>query len=240
MGKWTRRGFITAGVVGGGALVVGVALRMGNRNEELAPLVAGDGEQLVNAWVKIDTDNTVTAIIPHCEMGQGAHTALAQMLADELDARWEDVGFLEAPAADEYANWTLVKGFALGDMKLPKVLAGSVDGLFFQVAKAMNMQITGGSLSVRATGVAGMRVAGAAAAPARATPMAPTIPAICPEPASAAEPSTGQREHPAEPDAPAAILDQEQAPPSSSEAPSERLDAVWIRSRILGSLLSLS
>ncbi|MGB1142623.1 MAG: molybdopterin cofactor-binding domain-containing protein, partial [Halioglobus sp.] len=163
MGKWTRRGFITAGVVTGGALVVGVGLRMGNRNETLAPQVAGAGEQLVNAWVKIDADNKVTAIVPHSEMGQGAQTALSQMLADELDARWEDVSFMEAPPTDEYANWTLVKGYALGDARVPPILAGSVDGLFYQVSKAMKMQITGGSLSVRATGVAGMRAAGAAA-----------------------------------------------------------------------------
>ena len=163
MGKWTRRGFITAGVLGGGALVVGVGLRLGNRNEKLAPMVTGDGEQLVNAWVKIDGDNRVTAIIPHSEMGQGAHTALAQMLADELDARWEDVSFLEAPPEDAYANWSLPKGLFLSDMKIPKVLVGSVDGMLYQVAKGMHLQITGGSLSVRSTGVAGMRVAGAAA-----------------------------------------------------------------------------
>lgn len=163
MGKWTRRAFITTGLLGGGALVVGVGLRLGNRNAELAPLVAGDGEQLVNAWVKIGADNQVVAIIPHSEMGQGAQTALAQMLADELDARWEDVSFLEAPAEDAYANWALAKGFALGDMKVPAVLEESINGLMFQATKAMKMQITGGSLSVRSTGVYGMRVAGAAA-----------------------------------------------------------------------------
>ena len=108
MGKWTRRAFITTGVLGGGALLVGVGVRMGNRNEELTPLVAGKGEQLVNAWVKITADNKVVAIIPHSEMGQGAQTALSQMLADELDARWEDVSFLEAPAEDAFANWSMV------------------------------------------------------------------------------------------------------------------------------------
>ena len=163
MGKWTRRAFITTGLLGGGALLVGVGLRLGNRNSELAPLVAHDGEQLVNAWVKIGADNQVVAIVPHSEMGQGAQTALAQMLADELDARWEDVSFLEAPAEDAYANWALSKGYAFAGMKIPAVLEDSVNGLMFQVSKAMKMQITGGSLSIRATGVYGMRVAGAAA-----------------------------------------------------------------------------
>ena len=40
MGKWTRRGFIGAGLLGGGALVVGVAIRPGQRAPELAPFVA--------------------------------------------------------------------------------------------------------------------------------------------------------------------------------------------------------
>ncbi|MFK7913260.1 MAG: molybdopterin cofactor-binding domain-containing protein [Pseudomonadales bacterium] len=163
MGKWTRRGLITAGVVSGGALLVGVALRPGNRNAALTPLVAAADETLVNAWVKVATDNTVTVIAPHSEMGQGAQTALAQMLADELDADWASVRVMEAPAADEYANYALGKGFLLGGVAIPKVLEPTVDGAFMQIAKAMKLQITGGSTSIRATGVYGMRVAGAAA-----------------------------------------------------------------------------
>jgi isoquinoline 1-oxidoreductase beta subunit len=163
MNKWTRRGFITAGVVGGTALVVGIAIRPGNRNAALAPLVASGDEALVNAWVKIDRDNRVTAIVPHAEMGQGAHSALAQMLADELDARWEDVSILEAPAADEYANYPLAKGFLAAGLTIPRVLVPTVDGALLKATELMHLQITGGSLSVRATGVYGMRIGGAAA-----------------------------------------------------------------------------
>ena len=91
MNKWTRRGFITAGVLTGGALVVGVAIRPGHRAPKLAGMVTDEGETLVNTWVKIDADNLVTAIAPHSEMGQGAPTALTQMLADEMDADWEQI-----------------------------------------------------------------------------------------------------------------------------------------------------
>jgi len=163
MGKWTRRGFITAGVIGGAALVVGVAIRPGNQNSKVAKYVTVDGESLINIWVKIDENNHVTVIVPHSEMGQGAQTALTQMLADELDANWDDVSFIEAPAEDAYANGPMGKGFILGDTKIPEILVGSVDGLFMTVASAMHLQITGGSTSIRATGVYGMRVAGAAA-----------------------------------------------------------------------------
>ena len=156
MGKWTRRGFITAGVVGGTAMVVGIAIRPGHRAPGLAKYVAADGESLVNAWVKIDENNKVIAIVPHSEMGQGAQTALTQMLADELDARWEDVSFMEAPAEDEYANYAMGKGYIMGDAGVPDSLVATVDGLFLQVTKAMHLQITGGSASIRTTGVYGM------------------------------------------------------------------------------------
>ncbi|MEO1489543.1 MAG: xanthine dehydrogenase family protein molybdopterin-binding subunit, partial [Pseudomonadota bacterium] len=83
LAKWSRRGFIGAGVIAGGGLLIGVAVRPGNPIGSLAPKVAaGEGEQLINSWVKIGADNVVTAIVPHCEMGQGAHSVLGQMLAD--------------------------------------------------------------------------------------------------------------------------------------------------------------
>ncbi|EED32334.1 aldehyde oxidase and xanthine dehydrogenase, molybdopterin binding [gamma proteobacterium NOR5-3] len=163
MGKWTRRAFITTGVLAGGALAVGVAIRPGHRAPKVAGQVTENGEVLVSTWVKIDPSNKVTLIAAHSEMGQGAHTALTQMLADELDASWEDMRYMEAPAIDEYANWALGKGFLLGDADIPAALVPTVDGAMLQIAKAMKMQITGGSTSIRATGVYGVRVAGAAA-----------------------------------------------------------------------------
>ncbi|MEM9759563.1 MAG: molybdopterin cofactor-binding domain-containing protein [Pseudomonadota bacterium] len=163
MGKWTRRAFITTGVLAGGALAVGVALRPGHRAPEVAGEVTESGESLINMWVKVGTDNRVTLIAPHSEMGQGAHTALTQMLADEMDVRWEDIAYQEAPAIDAYANWALGKGFILGDADIPAALVPTVNGVFLQAAKAMKLQVTGGSTSIRATGVYGVRVAGAAA-----------------------------------------------------------------------------
>ena len=163
MGKWTRRAFITTGVLAGGALAVGVAIRPGHRAPKVAGQVTDDGESLINMWVKIDSDNKVTLIAPHSEMGQGAPTALTQMLAEEIDAAWDDVAYMEAPATDDYANWALGKGFLLGPADVPEALIPTINGAFLQVAKGMKLQITGGSTSIRATGVYGVRVAGAAA-----------------------------------------------------------------------------
>lgn len=163
MKKWTRRAFIGAGVLAGGTLVIGIAIRPGNRTSKIAGLIASEGETVMNVWLKIAQDDTVTAIIPHAEMGQGVHTALAMMLADEMDADWSKVKFQEAPADKEYANFTVLKGFVAGNATFPKFIEGTIDGVFLTAVKSLNFQITGGSASVRFTGQQAMRIAGAAA-----------------------------------------------------------------------------
>ena len=162
MGKWTRRAFITSGVAAGGVVVFGVAIRRGERSDKVRGLVATEGEALFDVWLKIAPDNTITAIIPHADMGQGVHTALAMMLADELDADWSTVRFEEAPAHKEFANYALARGYSTAGMDFPAWLVDSVDGLFFRATQMMGLQITGGSLSVRTTGEVAMRVTGAA------------------------------------------------------------------------------
>ncbi len=161
--KWTRRGFITASVIGGGALLIGVAIRPGDRTDELAKLAATGDESLLTAWVKLSPDNTVTAIIPHGEMGQGVHTALSAMLAEEMEADWAAMDIMEAPAEKAYANYVLGREFMVNKDKLPGFVLGTLNGAFLGITKAMNLQITGGSTSVRFTGVGAMLTAGAAA-----------------------------------------------------------------------------
>ncbi|MEH6791069.1 xanthine dehydrogenase family protein molybdopterin-binding subunit [Parasphingorhabdus sp.] len=163
-GKWTRRAFIGAGVVAGGALVVGVAVRQGNPTERLSPLLTdGKDEQLLNAWVKVGADNVVTAVVPHVEMGQGVYTALAQMLADEMDADWNKVRILEAPADMQYVSDSIGRDFLFPDLEVPALFEPTVAGGILELAQAMGLQFTGGSYSVRATGQRAMRTAGAAA-----------------------------------------------------------------------------
>jgi isoquinoline 1-oxidoreductase beta subunit len=163
MGKWSRRAFIASGIAAGGLVVFGVAIRRGNRSAKVAALVADQGDTLFDVWLKIAPDNTVTAIVPHAEMGQGVHTTLAMMLADELDADWSKVAVLEAPADPEYANYALARGYSAPGVDFPAWLVDSVDGFFFRATQFMALQITGGSNSVKTTGQIAMRTVGAAA-----------------------------------------------------------------------------
>jgi len=160
MGKWTRRGFIGAGVLVGGGLVLGVTgaavapARHGLRSDD----AENTGE--LTTWILVTPDNLVTILVPHCEMGQGAQTALAMMAAEEMDADWNLVRVKEAPALDKYANAYIVRAFV---NDVPGPFERGFDYGTYRLARWFGLQVTGGSMSVRGTGHHGMRVAGAAA-----------------------------------------------------------------------------
>ncbi len=102
----TRRRFLQSTALGGAALLVGFRLDGGQA-------LAADDVFAPNAFVRIAPDNTVTIIGKHLEMGQGSHTGLAVILAEELDADWSQVRVEAAPAdAARYNNlrWGPVQG----------------------------------------------------------------------------------------------------------------------------------
>jgi isoquinoline 1-oxidoreductase subunit beta len=102
----SRRTFLKVGAVAGAALVV--EFRFLPRGAK----AAADGFA-PNAFVRITPDNTVTIVAKHLEMGQGAHTGVATLLADELDADWGQVRVEAAPSdPTRYNNllWGPVQG----------------------------------------------------------------------------------------------------------------------------------
>lgn len=71
------------------------------------------GKFAPNAFVRIGTDNKVTVVIKHVEMGQGTYTGLATLVAEELDADWNQIQPEGAPAdSNRYNNlhWGPVQG----------------------------------------------------------------------------------------------------------------------------------
>ena len=74
-----------------------------------APAAAGKAATAAsfepNAFLRIGSDNSVTVIAKHLEMGQGTYTGLGTLLAEELDADWNTVRIEGAPAdATRYNN----------------------------------------------------------------------------------------------------------------------------------------
>ena len=159
MGKWTRRAFIGAGALAGGGLVLGVAGATFAPSRHSVRPDDADATGQLNTWILVTPDNIVTVIVPHCEMGQGAQTALAMMAAEEMDADWSLVRIKEAPALDEYANAYILHAY----FGAPRALERGYEYGMYRLARLAGLQITGGSLSVRTTGQYGMRVGGAAA-----------------------------------------------------------------------------
>jgi isoquinoline 1-oxidoreductase beta subunit len=93
----TRRRFLQEMAGAGAALVVG--FRLDGRPAAGAEAVA------LNAFVRIAPDNTVTIVSKHIEFGQGTHSGLATILAEELDADWSQVRVESAPSdARRYGN----------------------------------------------------------------------------------------------------------------------------------------
>ncbi len=160
--KGVKRRIFLAGsalVVGGG--IFGVWWTDSSAKGRANTLIGGEGKHAFNSVMTIAEDDTVTLFSPHIDFGQGSHTALGQMLADELDAAWEKVTIEQAPADMAFANAALAKGF------LPTMVGDTVAGLIpdaviGMMARSMPLMITGGSSAIRFTGEVAMRRTGAA------------------------------------------------------------------------------
>ena len=109
----SRRNFLAQGVTISAGLTLGVSLVACSDDKtamsDAGPGMAGDkliGEESfdVNAFVRIGTDNTVTVIMKHLEMGQGSHTGMATLIAEELDASWDQIKYQAAPANSKLYN----------------------------------------------------------------------------------------------------------------------------------------
>ena len=113
-----RREFLKFSLAAGGGLLIGFSLPG-------ADMFATAQAQsttvfMPNAFLRIGTDDRVTVIVNHSEMGQGVYTALPMLLAEELDADWNKVGFESAPVFDAISRTVApVKGWPCGSIIVP-------------------------------------------------------------------------------------------------------------------------
>lgn len=83
----SRRRFLAGAGATAGAFVFGFSFPLAR------PAMAQSASPEVNAWVLIQPDETVLIRIARIEMGQGALTGLAQLVAEELECDWDKVRF---------------------------------------------------------------------------------------------------------------------------------------------------
>lgn len=96
----TRREFLKTGAMAG----VGLTLAFYLPRVWAASAPAAVPVPQPNVFLRIGTDNTVTVMSKHLEMGQGIYTGLATLAAEELDADWAQVKVEGAPADAKLYN----------------------------------------------------------------------------------------------------------------------------------------
>lgn len=104
----SRRTFMKAGALVVGGLVIAFAIPQAKRflMPGTTPEAATDQAKLPNpnAFLRIGTDNSITVLLAHSEMGQSIWTTLPMLIAEELDADWSKIQVAHASAAPEYAH----------------------------------------------------------------------------------------------------------------------------------------
>ena len=99
-----RREFLKAGAALGGGLLISLYvpefIPAARATDSAAKPVA------LNAFVRIGTDESVTVISNHSEMGQGIYTSLPMLLNEELEADWARVR-VESSPVDAVYNHTV-------------------------------------------------------------------------------------------------------------------------------------
>ncbi|MFN4021000.1 MAG: molybdopterin cofactor-binding domain-containing protein [Erythrobacter sp.] len=157
-----RRMFLAGCALLAGGGVFGLYWADNSARNRARALTTSEGEHNFLTWMKVAEDDTVTLFSPHIDFGQGTHTALGQMLADELDADWTKVKVEQAPSDVAFSNTALVQSF-LGEMSgHPGLISALPAAVIGMLTRSQKIQITGGSSAVRFTGQGGMRVIGAA------------------------------------------------------------------------------
>src|ERR1700687_1915206 len=100
---FSRRGLLTGGLAGGVLLASHLPLRA--VTDPVQPPDDTTGKFAPNAFIRIDSAGKTTLVMPQVEMGQGIYTAVAMILAGELDADFAQVALQHAPPNDKlYGN----------------------------------------------------------------------------------------------------------------------------------------
>ncbi|MEN9762086.1 MAG: hypothetical protein RI906_1912 [Pseudomonadota bacterium] len=114
-------------------------------------LPASGSDVALSAWLRISPDGSVTVASPHQEMGQGIHTTVALLVAEELECSPSQLRVIEAPIHEAYANPRIVlEGLPLNGSESTAgfVERGTVWTLE-RILRLMGVQATGGSTSTR-------------------------------------------------------------------------------------------
>ena len=160
VGKIARRTFL----LGSAAIVGGVAFGYYQHTVPYANPLLDDleqGEAALTSYVKIDQSG-ITLITPRVDMGQGAYSMQAALIAEELDVELDQVKVDPGEADFAYYNTALSEESAPFKATDESFTAESARAVMGGIIKFMGVHVTGGSSSVPDAYVK-LRTAGAVA-----------------------------------------------------------------------------
>lgn len=149
-----RRTWLLSALGATGALVVGWGV-MPARSRLGSPelMLKTQGDVALNGWIKIAQDGAVVLAMPRSEMGQGVHTALAMLVAEELDLPLQRVRLEQAGADSIYGNVAMLVASlpfhpldSEGDHKPVKIKMG--EWMVGKIARELGINATGGSSTI--------------------------------------------------------------------------------------------
>jgi isoquinoline 1-oxidoreductase beta subunit len=116
--KWyiSRRGFLIGMATTGAALALGIPLGLPPLRRAAAGLTEGDAGGFAGGtldpllWFEVYPDGRVLIFVPKAEMGQGIHTALAQIAAEELEVDWRQLEVQHASTSQADDNFRGTSG----------------------------------------------------------------------------------------------------------------------------------
>jgi isoquinoline 1-oxidoreductase subunit beta len=99
-----RRQFLKSGALLGSGLVISFMVPAAAKG-----LVKRNGHQPVvyftpNAYLRVGVDESINITLSHVEMGQGVWTTLSMLIAEELDADWQNISIEHSPAGKSYVH----------------------------------------------------------------------------------------------------------------------------------------
>jgi isoquinoline 1-oxidoreductase subunit beta len=95
----SRREFLKTSAIAGGGLIIGFTLPGATRLAQ-----AAGKEAQINAYLRIAPNNAITVVCGLSEMGQGVHTAIPMLIAEELDADWSRVRVEQSGVDKAFVN----------------------------------------------------------------------------------------------------------------------------------------
>lgn len=160
-----RRAWLLSATGAAGALLVGWSLlparsRLGSAAKPWPQSIPELDGVVLNGWIKIRADGSVVLAMPRSEMGQGVHTALAMLVAEEMDVPLLRVSVEQAGSDAIYGNVAMLVGslpfhpLEVDDYAkegAPRVRPTQVrlgEWMMGKIARELGINATGGSSSL--------------------------------------------------------------------------------------------